>query len=265
MDKAQASITRREYKVMLDHRLFVDRKAAAAVFCRELRACTERLPGVRCEGEFDRCEKREIAFLDTSDESIRLNDLVFRQRRHLKHDRTQYTLKRRSADRIVAACAELKAADGLNAQHKHEEDIGAPFVVRFSASVTVDGPDKAPRSLRAAGESFPALLELRRDGVRCPKDLRLRPVRSITAFERVMTGPVIRFAKVQAEAAIIFWSDGPEGRSLVAEHSFRYRLNKGTGASLAAAEGAMRLFQEVQRLDWCLPDAATKTGYVYGE
>jgi hypothetical protein len=32
------AISRREYKVMLDHRLFAERKPAAASFCRELHA-----------------------------------------------------------------------------------------------------------------------------------------------------------------------------------------------------------------------------------
>ncbi|HUE74787.1 MAG TPA: di-heme-cytochrome C peroxidase [Pirellulaceae bacterium] len=73
-------ISRREYKVMLDHRHFLDRKDAAASFCRDLHSLTKRLRKVECDGEFDGTDKREIVFLDTIDETIHLNGFVFRQR-----------------------------------------------------------------------------------------------------------------------------------------------------------------------------------------
>lgn len=59
-------ISRREYKVMLDHRLFVDRKESAASFCRDLSSLAKRLRKVGCDSEFDGTDKREIVFLDTS-------------------------------------------------------------------------------------------------------------------------------------------------------------------------------------------------------
>ena len=102
----------REYKVMLDHRMFADRKTAAANLCRELHACAKRLKGIECDGEFEKTKKREIVFLDTADETINLNRFVFRQRKDLEKDITEYTLKCRSPDRYVAAGADVGPPSG---------------------------------------------------------------------------------------------------------------------------------------------------------
>lgn len=57
-------VSSREYKVMLDHSPFAERKGAAAAFCQDLRSCCKRLKGIECDGEFRKTDKREIAFLD---------------------------------------------------------------------------------------------------------------------------------------------------------------------------------------------------------
>jgi hypothetical protein len=49
-------------------------------------------------GEFTKTKKREIVFLDTEDETIALNGLVFRQRHDVENGTTEYTLKCRSPD-----------------------------------------------------------------------------------------------------------------------------------------------------------------------
>lgn len=82
------------------------------------------------------------------------------------------------------------------------------------------------------------------------------------AFERVLEGPVLRFNKTTAEIALILWSDGAEGRPLVAEFSFRYGHDDEDYPPKVARK-AMELFDEIQRLDWCLPGGRTKTQYAY--
>jgi hypothetical protein len=257
-------VSRREYKVMLDHRLFLDRKAAAESFCRELHAVAKRLKKIECDGEFKTMERREITFLDTSDETIRLNRLVFRKRADLEKNETEYTLKCRSPDRYVAAGANVEAASGLKGKPKFEEDIGAPFVSRFSHSTTIKGPAKAPSKLKDAAVLFSALGKLKRDGERSADSLELHPVNRMTAFERVLSGPLLRFDDTEAEVALILWSDGSEGRPLVAEFSLRYRHDE-EDFSAKAARRAMRFFEEVQRLDWCVPEGKTKTQFAYRE
>jgi len=254
----------REYKVLLDHRLFADRKKAAADFWEELAARADTLAGVESHGEFNKTKKRRIVFLDTSDETILLNGLVFRQRADLEDGGVQYTLKCRSPDRYVAAGAKIRAAKKAKSNRKFEEDIGAPFVCRFSHSCTVDGPEAAPETLEQASELFSALGELERDGELCASSVKLKPTSSVTAFERVLTGPAVTLGSVEAEIALILWSDGPDGRPLIAEFSFRYG-REAEDHSTEAARLAMRFFLDLQRLDWCLPEGRTKTQYVYGE
>ena len=73
---------------------------------------------------------------------------------------------------------------------------------------------------------------------------------------------MLKFDDTKATIALILWSDGQEGRSLVAEFSFRYRNTK-ERYEPKAAQLAMRFFEELQRLDWCLPEGRTKTQYAY--
>jgi hypothetical protein len=247
-------VSRREYKVMLDHQRFADRKRAAKKLGGELRACCSRLK-VSCNGEFDTTDKREIAFLDTANQTIRENYLVFRQRFGVESGETEYTLKCRSPDRYVAAGANLRPGKGLEDDPKFEEDIGTPFVSRFSRSNTVFGPEKAPGSFKEAAKLFPVLGNLKGKG-------QLQPV-SPKVYERVLRGPKLKFGGLTAEIALIVWSDGPDSKPVVAEFSFRYKRNE-SDLSPTVARQAMEFFDAVQRLDWCLPEGRTKTQYAYG-
>jgi len=249
---------------MLDQRLFVNRDAAVEEMLLDLRACAQRLKKTKLSGGFKNTRRRELVFLDTRNQTINLNRLVFRQRTDQEGSRTtEYTLKCRSPDRYVAAGAKLKAAKGLSAEKKLEEDIGAPFQVRFSKSYTVEGSSKSPSTLTEAAELFPILGNLKRDGRRCSGKLEILPVNSLRAFERVLSGPDLSFDDTPAEMALILWSDRAEGRPLVAEFSFRYE-NKAEAYEPEAARLAMEFFEELQRMDWCLPGARTKTQFAYG-
>lgn len=255
-------ISNREYKVMLDHRLFLDRKPAVEAFGGDLHSCATRLKKIACRGEFTSTTRREIVFLDTADQTIALNEFVFRQRTDLAKETTEYTLKCRSPDRYIAAAARVESAGPRKGKEKFEEDIGAPFVVRFSHSNTVEGLRASPRTLRQAAKIFPALGRLKRDEQPCSPGLELRPANSLKIFERVLKGPVLRFDKVEAEVALILWSDGEAGRPIVAEFSFRYG-DEGELYDPKAARRALEFFTECQRMDWCLPGARTKTQFVY--
>ncbi|MEX0679507.1 MAG: hypothetical protein WD063_20710 [Pirellulales bacterium] len=256
------AVCSREYKVMLDHRLFQKRKARARELWRELGRMVRRLDDVKLSGKFNDTKKREIVFLDTPDGTIHLNGLVFRRRADLERDKTEYTLKCRSPDRYVATGANVRSADGDDSGEKLEEDISAPFASRFSHSNTVAGPRKPPDDLKAAAKLFPALVRLEREGRRCSEQLALEPVNSLAVYERVLTGPAFSFRRTEAELALILWSDGPDGRPLVGELSFRYGNDK-ENFSAKTARVAMSCFAEIQRLDWCLPEGTTKTQFAY--
>jgi hypothetical protein len=251
----------REYKMMLDHRLFADRKQAAARFWAEAAALAGQAE-VKCVGEFDDQKSREIVFLDTPDLTINLNGLLFRQRRDVESDEAEYTLKCRSPDRYLAAGAQVQPAGARKTKVKLEEDIAAPFVVRFSHSGTTKGLGARPKNLKQATKLFPTLGRLRRDDNPCSPTLALQPVNALCAYERVLKGPVFQLHKVDAEVALILWTDGKRGRPLVAEFSFRYE-SKTEQFSAPTARMAMQLFDRLQRLDWFSPEGQTKTRYVY--
>ncbi len=255
-------VTSREYKLMLDHRLFAIRDEAAAIFGDDLARCTSSIDLVKLKGRFDRISKRQITFLDTPHNTIRLNGWVLRQRNSHESDSTEYTLKCRSPDYYLAREVDVAAGEGLHSRVKLEEDIAAPFAPRYSRSCTVTGTSETPKNLKEASAIFPVLGDLTRDGLRSHGDVKLVPTSSVAIFERVLTGPRLKIAGVEAEIALILWSDQQKRRPLVAEFSFRYAVPKKAAIGVTA-EHAMKLFLAIQRLDWCLTEARTKTQYAY--
>src|SRR5687767_9405391 len=181
--KELKNVTSREYKVILDHRLFMDRKAAAVSFLSELSRCAERMPDIESAGSFDKTKKREIVFLDTPDATIKQNGWIFRQRRDVENGSTEYTLKCRSPDFFIARDADVRAGPEFDATTKFEEDIGAPFIPRYSRSSTVDGLAVAPKNLKQAAAIFPVLGQLVRDGEPSSDKVKLVHTNSITMFE----------------------------------------------------------------------------------
>jgi hypothetical protein len=250
----------REYKLMLDSRLFGDRRRAADELWAELQALADRLD-IQATDEFSRTKQRWITFLDTADHAILANGLVFRQRLDAEKEACEYTLKCRSPDRYVAAGTDVTPA-GQDSEVKLEEDIAAPFVSRFSHSGGCSGPGQPPATIREAAQLFSALGHLRRDGRACAADLPLGPVNSLRIFERVLQGPEFRFGELKADVAVILWSDGERGRTLVAEFSIRCEHSE-EGYTLAQASSASRLFAELQHVDWFLPAARSKTQFAY--
>jgi hypothetical protein len=160
---------------------------------------------------------------------------------------------------------------------KFEEDVGVPFVSRFSHSTTVslDGDEKLvgekyPRMLSAAAKLFPGLLAMHHDGLSCAPQTALTPVRGLRALERVFTGPAVHFpnghdrsSSIPATVALILWLTGKKGRILTAEFSFRYK-DENEAFPPEVASTARRFFEGLQYLDWTRPEAITKTQYLYG-
>ncbi|MBX7169042.1 MAG: hypothetical protein K1X74_22090 [Pirellulales bacterium] len=257
----------REYKCMLDGRLFGEPRPAAAELARNLADAAKSVKQFSWGGGFDSdASERTIEFLDTSDRAIALNDLVFRRRVRLDKQRTEYTLKCRTPDRYVSAGTKIAPADKFQEDLrdlKFEEDIAPPFASRFSHSATIQGPNQAPEDLAAAAAWFPLLAKLKRDGETCPGKLALQPVNVLAIHERVFKGPTCTFHKTTAEVALIIWTNGPLGRMLAVEFSFHYDLED-EELTTKAAESAWRFYRYIQRLDWCLADARTKTQLAYG-
>jgi hypothetical protein len=271
-------VTSREYKVIVDYSLLADVDAALNDILDDVADLAGSV-GVEVTEKFDAKDpnERTILFLDTPDYTLRENGLLLRQRVKRKNGETEYTLKCRTEDRYIAAGKDLSPGPGLKHRSKLEEDVGVPFVSRFSHSTTVELDDddelageNFPEMLSAAGRLFPVVLTVHHDGLLCRPETALMPVNSLKVFERVFTGPMVRFPKgrdrrssMTGTVALILWSKGRKGRILTAELSFRCE-DDNEAFSLELASAARRFFEGLQRQDWSRPEALTKTQYLYG-
>lgn len=267
----------REYKMMLDPRPFREAANALADFWDDVRDMASAL-GVEATGQLDldKARHRTIAFLDTPDSTLHGNGLILRRRVKQGDGQTGYTLKCRDADRYVATRWDIRAAEGLKGDMKFEEDIGVPFVSRYSRSNTIRYekdtlPEfgKRPRTLGEAATLFPVLGTLRRDTLPCPPETELGSVNPFKVHELVCKGPEFLFndpddpnCSKNAEVAVILWRKEKNDRPVAAEFSFRYS-DENEAFSSAVALAAKRLFEVSQQLDWARPEALTKTQYVY--
>jgi len=229
----------REFKVMLDHRLFREAKPALAELMKVLVALGATLPKVKVRGR----------------PRIELGG---------KPEKVEYTLKCRSPDRYVAVGAEVRGGGDGKPDAKLEEFIGVPFVSRFSHSGKVKGARQLPKSLRGAAKCFPALARLERDRQLGRGKLRLAPVNGLRVYERVYAGATVVLAKTKAELTVRLWSGGKLGGPLVAELSFRHGVD-GQANSRKTALAAMRFFEGLLQLDWSRADTRTRTRFVYRE
>ena len=271
-------VTSREYKVIVDSSLFAEVDSALSDILDDVGNLARAL-GLEITDKFDAKDpnERTILFLDTRDYTLHENGLLLRQRVKKRSGKTEYTLKCRTEDRYIAAGKDLSSPERLKAESKFEEDIGVPFVSRFSHSATVglDGDDRLagenfPATLSAAGRLFPAILAVKHDGLLCPPETALAPVNGLQVFERVFKGPEVRFHKEgdrrsskMGTVALILWSKEKGGRILTAEFSFRCEDdNEAFAPELASA--ARNFFEGLQRQDWTRPEALTKTQYMYG-
>lgn len=258
-------ITSREYKVMLDHRMFSDRKDGLHLVQRDLKRLS-RVLDIAPEGKFDMVERRTIRFLDTPDTTIRRNRLILRLRHGIDAaGHGEITLKCRTPDRYLAAGINLQSVNGVEATSKFEEDIAAPFCSRFSQSLTVYSPSKnIPDRIATAAEIFPILGQLRRDDGKCDAQTPLGVVGGLVPHERVYKGLKFGFTSAtRASVAVIRWTNSSKGRTMCAELSFRYG-NDDEEYTVETAERAFGLFAAIQKSGWCLPDSPSKTQLAYG-
>ena len=71
-------LTSREYKVVLDPKMFTNRKEAVEAFEKELLDSIHALHGITAKGALEQSARREIVFLDTVDQLILANGFVLR-------------------------------------------------------------------------------------------------------------------------------------------------------------------------------------------
>jgi hypothetical protein len=152
----------REYKLLVRPEEFANTYAAIIPFWTEIEGVVNTLPMTRAKGKLDQQETRTIVFLDMPNYTRRRQGLMLRQ---WIGDRTmKHTLKCRSEDWNFAAVTDVRAADGLKAEGKFEDDIAPPFRCGCSRSATITMPEdgkagqqKSPKAPREATALFPPL------------------------------------------------------------------------------------------------------------
>ncbi|WP_345323949.1 hypothetical protein [Novipirellula rosea] len=262
--KTMLPVISREYKVMIDPRLFGNTRDGHKEVKQDLQRLAKRFDA-KVSGDFSKLDQRRIQFLDTPDFSFRKNQLVLRHRRKKGGSGDgEFTLKCRSEDRYVAADADLRPAKKLKGEAKFEEDIAAPFRSRFSHSVTIPASaGDLPETVGKASRLFPILEKIPRDGGRCEGKTPLLTVNHFMPHEQVRKGVKLALSsEVDGSVAVILWSHTSKSRIVCAEFSFRYG-DKTERYSVAAAQTAYDLFAAIQKLDWCQPNGVTKTQFVY--
>lgn len=262
-------VASREYKLLVRHEPFTGPSEAAKAVWDEIEEAASTLATLRAKGSFEKKKARRVLFLDTPDHTIRRNGFVLRQRG--ANGETDFTLKCRSEDRYFAAGADVRAAKGLKAEPKLEEDIAPPFVCRFSHSATIcpngGGPRKTPKSLEEAAGLFPVLGGLRVDDRPCPPDTPVTVVNDIVVDETVWKGGKFVFGEGEqkygkAAVALILWTRGKSARPVAAELSFRL-VDAEENYSRALAWSARAAFNLLQRLDCARARGMTKTEFIY--
>ena len=271
----------REYKVMLDHLRFGEAQEAVSAFWAEVQHQVQII-NVEAKGTLKNPQQRIIQFFDTPDHSFRQNGFVLRYRREIEGD-LQYTLKCRSPDRFIAAGASIEASKHIpkhiEPETKFEEDIGPPFISRFSHSNTLTFEkkdelpfDKIPKTIGECALLFPKLKKLRMNGLKLPTETPVGPVNDFKAHELVFKGGTLDFhdklnpKESKSKVAVILWSLGVPGRPLVAEFSFKYKdKNDDQHFNRTMAIPAKQCFETIQKMDWILKAGRTKTAYVYGD
>jgi hypothetical protein len=256
----------REYKVMLEARRLTGQGDGVLTLRKALEA-VGRSVGLEVKGHFGMSDTRWIVFLDTHDHAFYRARMILRQRRYDEDERVEITLKAMSPDPFIASSCDVGSANGKGSCGKFEEDIGPPFRSRFARSETIKVPGtralgEDAACVRDAVKHFRGISKLWGKGDFGDFCAPLRPVNGLRPFETVFKGPRVSLGGTKAKLAVILWTDGPGGKPMVAELSFRYRASD-EGVRAATARDAFDFFEAVQRMPWSRPASITKTQYVY--
>ena len=278
---AYQPIGSREYKVMLNMNNFgsqtqLENDAGTfwAAFCAQAPKILDSDQDLRWKKE----DPRKVEFLDSDDGDASLyhHDFVLRRRRDAKG--TKITLKKRSADRVLASNnrvdlddANERAPEDSFVRRKFEEDIkvtddGRPRSL-FSHSLDLKGQDVSIKdldSVKKVDSYFPGF----KRGVDLDADTSLAKVGSIDVTEYVVElDGVPKFLKDEkgAGAAVVAWYPDDKPAPCVVEFSFKYEgTEQAFGRKLTETSAdVMRILGKMN--DWRPgpKDRLTKTRWVY--
>jgi hypothetical protein len=266
----QQKIVSREYKIMLQPKLFTGAEKALLAHAHSLwRDVAGKIGPVAlgAAGDLSRLKtRRRITFHDTPKRRLYDARYIFRERRAEIGSGREITLKFRHPDRFLAQAREMQAK-ASDTKTKFEEDIKAPFVslYSFSTTVAVDA-DAAFTKLRDLLRLFPDLAKRMDDASDAEP---LRAVNNFTAREVVIDGATMQIGKtpkVNAEWALIVWHDahGEDWKPVAVELSYRYGDKDeeyGGGVTRRGSDVFGAIQSRLRR--WVDPKPMTKTAFVF--
>ena len=280
---AYQSIGSREYKVMLNMNRFGSHEQLekdAGTFWAALCAQASKILESNEDLQWKKGDPRKVEFLDSDDGDALLynHDFVLRRRRDEKG--TKITLKKRSADRVLASNNRVDLDDANECapedsfvRRKFEEDIkvtddGRPRSL-FSHSLDLKGQDvsiKELDSVKKVDGFFPGF----KKGVGLDADTSLAKVGNIDVTEYVLElKPVPQFLEDEkgAGVAVVAWYADDEPAPCVVEFSFKYEgIEQALGRKLT--EKSAHLLRILGKMNDWRPDPEdrlTKTRWVYTE
>ena len=223
----------REYKVMLSPMRFTGDEdqiiTKAGKFWSAVKQTIQ--PFVKdIIGELDNVvHRRTIRFYDTRDFQLRSNDYVFRERRDLRTDEKEVTLKFRHPDRYISQGRNMDARKIKRGKTKFEEDIKPPFLKLYSFSTKQKLKDDT--ELKKLSDLVTLFPDFRNKLDDYHKDEGIKVVSNFTAHEIVISGAKFKIRnnpKLYSECALIVWYNNESTKTSpeVVEFSFNYQNEK---------------------------------------
>jgi hypothetical protein len=272
MGYANAPVTSREYKLMLNTDRFDDERKSTKVFADIVEFLTSKIGGEVIKRQDDeKPETRQTRYLDTVRWAFRRRGFILRVREEEDDGDLEYkiTLKYRSLDRYLAAVQNLTSHAEGKKTRKFEEDILPPFRSQFSHSMAIKTPTLP--ALKTMGDVIALFPGLRDFGL--SNTMPLHIVNNFTAHEIVQNVCHIQFQdSMKIKAGLSFWYFDAKTTAwpLVTEFAFDYDVEDAIAAPQLEAyptsvvEGARRLFHTLQKQSgWVNAAMTTKTAFVY--
>jgi len=258
---AVTPVASREYKLMLEPSNFNGTNPATAVsaFWNALQQVIASGIGRSTSGTFALDKSRTVRFYDTPGTCLLSNNkLIFRER--VESGNREVTLKYRSFDRFVSSYQDMSGIGG-DAETKFEEDLGAPYSVKYSHSTTQGISDS--KNLNRMDDPiglYPGLESYNFDDT-----LPIAVVGGLTVAERVYKGPSVDLGSENGAFSLTLWYAGGDLTApLVAEISFKYK-DAAEDYSENVVTRAQNLFLDMQTMTaWLAADAVSKTAFIYG-
>ena len=276
--KGNIPLSARECKILLKPGNFADRTQGLKAFWEVVKqtAQEENVGFKDLEGAFKLESARIIRFYDTPKLELYKLSLILRQRQdadikksgRVEEDGKKFelVLKYRHPDPLVAVVQDCHPGSGYHGEISFEEDVVAKADTidhLFSLSGKIGDVKKVGDQLKDWYEFYPGLKNLKLD-----KDLPIKQVNGITITEFVVEPGKLDFGKgVKAKVSMSVWYRNGQNKPLIAEFSYKYRLEPGDSLNsniYRSARESDRFLKALQTKakEW-IAVGQTKTGLIY--